>query len=76
MGSLSPAVIPTHPDLACKASSQTPTPTPSLIPRQPNLNLWSQGCHEVLLGHLQGLASTLGNMLAVTFLLQVSQQRV
>lgn len=28
----------------------------------------------MLLGHLQGLASTLGNMLAVTFLLQVSQQ--
>lgn len=43
---------------------------PLFDPRQPNLNLWSQGCHEVLLGHLQGLASTLGNMLAVTFLLQ------
>lgn len=28
----------------------------------------------MLLGHLQGLASTLGNTLAVTFLLQVSQQ--
>ena len=48
---------------------------PLFDPRQPNHNHWSQGCHEVLLGHLQGLASTLGNMLAVTFLLQVSQQR-
>lgn len=28
----------------------------------------------MLLGHLQGLASTLGNTLAVTFLLQVSQR--
>ncbi|XP_059787758.1 rod outer segment membrane protein 1 [Balaenoptera ricei] len=43
---------------------------PLFDPRQPNLNLWAQGCHEVLLGHLQGLSSTLGNMLAVTFLLQ------
>ncbi|XP_007943074.1 rod outer segment membrane protein 1 [Orycteropus afer afer] len=40
-------------------------------PRQPNLNLWAQGCHGVLLGYLQGLASTLGSILAVTFLLQV-----
>ncbi|XP_045411897.1 rod outer segment membrane protein 1 [Lemur catta] len=43
---------------------------PLFDPRQPNLNLWAQGCHEVLLGHLQELASTLGSMLAVTFLLQ------
>nr|XP_058925645.1 rod outer segment membrane protein 1 isoform X2 [Kogia breviceps] len=43
---------------------------PLFDPRQPNLNLWAQGCHEVLLGHLQGLASRLGNMLALTFLLQ------
>ncbi|XP_036114443.1 rod outer segment membrane protein 1 isoform X1 [Molossus molossus] len=43
---------------------------PLFDPRQPNLNLWAQGCHGVLLGHLQGLASTLGSMLAVTFLLQ------
>lgn len=49
---------------------------PLFDPRQPNLNLWAQGCHGVLLGHLQGLASTLGSLLAVTFLLQVSQQRV
>lgn len=49
---------------------------PLFDPRQPNLNLWAQGCHGVLLGHLQGLASTLGSMLAVTFLLQVSQQSV
>lgn len=47
---------------------------PLFDPRQPNLNLWPQGCHGVLLGHLQGLASTLGSMLAVTFLLQVSPQ--
>lgn len=39
-------------------------------PRQPNLNLWAQGCHGVLLGHLQELASTLGSMLVVTILLQ------
>ncbi|KAM6159940.1 rod outer segment membrane protein 1 [Erethizon dorsatum] len=39
-------------------------------PRQPNLNLWPQGCHEVLLYHLQGLAGTLGSMLVITFLLQ------
>lgn len=45
---------------------------PLFDPRQPNLNLWAQGCHQVLLGHLQSLASTLGSMLAVTFLLQVS----
>lgn len=44
---------------------------PLFDPRQPNLNLWAQGCHGVLLGHLQGLASTLGSMLAVTFLLQI-----
>ncbi|KAB1273029.1 Rod outer segment membrane protein 1 [Camelus dromedarius] len=43
---------------------------PLYDPRQPNLNLWAQGCHGVLLGYLQGLASTLGNLLAVTFLLQ------
>ncbi|XP_004383998.1 rod outer segment membrane protein 1 [Trichechus manatus latirostris] len=43
---------------------------PIFDPRQPNLNLWAQGCHGVLLGYLQGLASTLGSMLAVTFLLQ------
>lgn len=43
---------------------------PLFDPRQPNLNLWAQGCHGVLLGHLQGLASTLGSVLAVTFLLQ------
>lgn len=43
---------------------------PLFDPRQPNLNLWAQGCHGVLLGRLQGLASTLGSMLAVTFLLQ------
>nr|KAF6275563.1 retinal outer segment membrane protein 1 [Myotis myotis] len=43
---------------------------PLFDPRQPNLNLWAQGCHGVLLGHLQGLASTLGSLLAVTFLLQ------
>nr|XP_004656603.1 rod outer segment membrane protein 1 [Jaculus jaculus] len=43
---------------------------PLFDPRQPNLNLWAQGCHEVLLDHLQGLSSTLGSMLAVTFLLQ------
>ncbi|XP_029812379.1 rod outer segment membrane protein 1 [Suricata suricatta] len=43
---------------------------PLFNPRQPNLNLWPQGCHGALLGHLQGLASTLGSMLAVTFLLQ------
>lgn len=43
---------------------------PLFDPRQPNLNLWDQGCHEVLLGHLQGLASTLGSTLAVTVLLQ------
>lgn len=49
---------------------------PLFDPRQPNLSLWSQGCHEVLLGHLQGLASTLEQLtLAVTFLLQVSQQK-
>jgi hypothetical protein len=47
---------------------------PLFDPRQPNLNLWAQGCHEVLLGHLQGLSNTLGSILAVTFLLQVSQQ--
>lgn len=39
-------------------------------PRQPNLNLWAQGCHGVLLRHLQELASTLGSMLVVTILLQ------
>ncbi|ELW52033.1 Rod outer segment membrane protein 1 [Tupaia chinensis] len=43
---------------------------PLFDPQQPNLNLWAQGCHEVLLGHLQGLARKLGSMLAVTFLLQ------
>ncbi|CAO2584614.1 Rod outer segment membrane protein 1 [Lemmus lemmus] len=43
---------------------------PLFNPRQPNLNLWVQGCHEVLLGHLQGLSATVGSMLAVTFLLQ------
>ncbi|XP_048217674.1 rod outer segment membrane protein 1 [Perognathus longimembris pacificus] len=43
---------------------------PLFDPRQHNLNLWAQGCHEVLLGHLQDLSSTLGSMLAVTFLLQ------
>ncbi|XP_023509992.1 rod outer segment membrane protein 1 isoform X2 [Equus asinus] len=43
---------------------------PLFDPRQPNLNLWDQGCHGVLLGQLQGLASTLGSMLAVTFVLQ------
>ncbi|XP_037694139.1 rod outer segment membrane protein 1 [Choloepus didactylus] len=43
---------------------------PLFDPRQPNLNLWAQGCHGVLLGHLQGLASMLGSMLAVTFPLQ------
>lgn len=43
---------------------------PLFDPRQPNLNLWAQGCHGVLLRHLQGLASTLGSVLAVTFLLQ------
>ncbi|XP_042531987.1 rod outer segment membrane protein 1 [Dipodomys merriami] len=43
---------------------------PLFDPRQRNLNLWAQGCHEVLLGHLQDLSSTLGSMLAVTFLLQ------
>lgn len=44
---------------------------PLFDPRQPNLNLWPQGCHEVLLDHLQGLAGTLGSVLAITFLLQV-----
>lgn len=44
---------------------------PLFDPRQPNLNLWAQGCHEVLLGHLQGLSGTLGSILAVTLLLQV-----
>ncbi|XP_011718754.1 rod outer segment membrane protein 1 [Macaca nemestrina] len=43
---------------------------PLFDPRQPNQNLWAQGCHEVLLEHLQDLAGTLGSMLAVTFLLQ------
>ncbi|KAM6157555.1 rod outer segment membrane protein 1 [Rhynchocyon petersi] len=43
---------------------------PVFDPRQPSLNLWAQGCHEVLLGYLQGLASTLGSTLAVTSLLQ------
>ncbi|XP_037585609.1 rod outer segment membrane protein 1 isoform X2 [Cebus imitator] len=43
---------------------------PLFDPRQPNQNLWVQGCHEVLLEHLQDLAGTLGSMLAVTFLLQ------
>ncbi|EHB02087.1 Rod outer segment membrane protein 1 [Heterocephalus glaber] len=43
---------------------------PLLDPWQPNLNLWAQGCHEVLLDHLQGLAGTLGSVLAFTFLLQ------
>ncbi|KAM8817516.1 rod outer segment membrane protein 1 [Rhynchonycteris naso] len=45
---------------------------PLFDPRQPNLNLWAHGCHSVLLEYLQGLASTLGSMLAVTFLLQIS----
>lgn len=49
---------------------------PLFDPRQPNLNLWAQGCHGVLLGHLQDLASVLGGGLAVTFLLQVSQPSV
>ncbi|XP_027714613.1 LOW QUALITY PROTEIN: rod outer segment membrane protein 1 [Vombatus ursinus] len=40
-------------------------------PRQPNLNLWEQGCHGVLLRLLGGLASTLGTVLGITFLLQV-----
>ncbi|GAB1302161.1 Rod outer segment membrane protein 1 [Apodemus speciosus] len=44
---------------------------PLFDPRQPNLNLWAQGCHEVLLGHLQGLSGTLRSVLAVTLLLQV-----
>ncbi|XP_004646801.1 rod outer segment membrane protein 1 [Octodon degus] len=44
---------------------------PLFDPRQPNLNLWPQGCHEVLLDHLQGLAGTLGSVLVFTFLLQV-----
>lgn len=48
---------------------------PLFDPRQPNLNLWAQGCHEVLLGHLKGLSGTLGSILAVTLLLQVSQPR-
>ncbi|XP_006899928.1 PREDICTED: rod outer segment membrane protein 1 [Elephantulus edwardii] len=43
---------------------------PIFDPRQPNLNLWAPGCHEVLLVYLQGLASTLGGTLAVTSLLQ------
>lgn len=43
---------------------------PLFDPQQPNLNLWAQGCHGVLLGYLQGLASTLATVLAVTFLLQ------
>ncbi|XP_040837884.1 rod outer segment membrane protein 1 [Ochotona curzoniae] len=43
---------------------------PLFDPRQPNLNLWAQGCHGVLLGYLQGLAGTLGSLLAMTFLLQ------
>ncbi|KAK2489063.1 hypothetical protein MC885_001406, partial [Smutsia gigantea] len=43
---------------------------PLFDPRHPNLNLWIQGCHRVLLGHLESLTSTLGSMLAVTFLLQ------
>ncbi|XP_076972099.1 rod outer segment membrane protein 1 [Tamandua tetradactyla] len=47
-----------------------PDAHPLFDPRQPNLNLWAQGCHGVLLGHLQGLASTLSSMLAGTFSLQ------
>ncbi|XP_021570376.1 rod outer segment membrane protein 1 isoform X2 [Carlito syrichta] len=43
---------------------------PLFDPRQPNQNLWTRGCHTVLLEHLQDLASTLGSMLAATFLLQ------
>ncbi|KAM4846735.1 rod outer segment membrane protein 1 [Thomomys bottae] len=43
---------------------------PLFDPRQRNLNLWAQGCHEVLRGYLQDLSSTLGGLLAVTFLLQ------
>ncbi|XP_022362837.1 rod outer segment membrane protein 1 isoform X1 [Enhydra lutris kenyoni] len=44
---------------------------PLFDPRQPNLNLWAQGCHGVLLGYLQDFASVLGGGLAVTFLLQI-----
>ncbi|XP_004713674.1 rod outer segment membrane protein 1 [Echinops telfairi] len=43
---------------------------PIFDPRQPNLNLWAQGCHGVLLKYLQGWASTVSGMLAGTFLLQ------
>ncbi|KFO29443.1 Rod outer segment membrane protein 1 [Fukomys damarensis] len=45
---------------------------PFFDPWQPNLNLWAQGCREVLLDPLQGLAGTLGSMLAINLLLQVT----
>lgn len=45
---------------------------PLFDPRQPNLNLWAEGCHGVLLEYLQGLVNTMANVLAVTLLLQVS----
>uniref|UniRef100_A0A8C6QSV1 Rod outer segment membrane protein 1 n=1 Tax=Nannospalax galili TaxID=1026970 RepID=A0A8C6QSV1_NANGA len=57
-----------HPCLQSQLSD--PHAHPLFDPRKPNLNLWAQGCHEVLLGHLWGLSSTLGGMLAVTFLLE------
>ncbi|XP_004621541.2 rod outer segment membrane protein 1 [Sorex araneus] len=61
-----------HSPRPCLQSRLSDPQAHPLLDAEPlSLNLWAHGCHGVLLGRLQGLASTLGSVLAATCLLHV-----